>query len=277
MYGPEKHAPADKRRKDPRTHLRVARAQRQTLGLCYHQRDMEKTITRIVDGATRTHLRSNRKQQIVPRNGNPHPQEMDQTRQGSAALWTEIHESIHRDRKVQTTSHFSLLPTHGIRRRTRATRVLRAPEAHRQVQEDEHARADWRRLQRTSRSKRRTRSNRRQIHGKTRSWRAKQQRTVSQTLGSPAPADTATHILQKKKKTRTKQQTTQQSTATNSTTYSLGASFKHCKDADATGQIDMNSDHKAAISQNRNCTIDHKNQQIQRSTKKKAREATQRR
>ena len=41
--GPEKHALADKRPQDPRTHPRVERSQRQPLGLCHDQRDLEKT------------------------------------------------------------------------------------------------------------------------------------------------------------------------------------------------------------------------------------------
>ena len=42
--------------------------------------------------------------------------------------------------------------------------------------------------------------------------------------------------------------------------------FKHCKDAESTGQIDMNSDHKAVIARTK-LQIDHKNQQRTRSAK----------
>ena len=57
------------------------------------------------------------------------PPEMDQTHQGSAAFWAETHRSWHREKEVQTTSLFSLLPSHGIRRRPRATSVRRAPRS----------------------------------------------------------------------------------------------------------------------------------------------------
>ena len=54
-----------------------------------------------------------------------------------------------------------------------------------------------------------------------------------------------------KNKSTAKQHTTQQNTVSTSTTCSSRALVKHCKDAETTGDIDMNSDHKAAISKDR--------------------------
>ena len=70
--------------------------------LCHDQRDVEKA-ERIVDDATRTHQR----------NGNTHPQEMDQTHQGSAAFWAETHRSLRREKKFRLQVSSVSLPTHG--------------------------------------------------------------------------------------------------------------------------------------------------------------------
>ena len=57
--------------------------------------------------------------------------------------------------------------------------------------------------------------------------------------------------------------------ATRLRTHEKGV-FKHCKDAVTTGQIDMNSDHKA-VTARIELAIKHKTQQIQSSTKMKTR------
>ena len=56
---------------------------------------------------------------------------------------------------------------------------------------------DRRRLQRARSSKRRNRSDRLQIHRKTRTRRAKPHIPVDQTLGSPTPTDAGQHVLPK--------------------------------------------------------------------------------
>ena len=66
--------------------------------------DLAKAIRRTVHDETRTHLRRKREQESTPRSGNVHPQEMDQTHQGSEAFRNETHRSFHRDEEVQTTS-----------------------------------------------------------------------------------------------------------------------------------------------------------------------------
>ena len=60
------------------THPRVERAQRQPLGLCCQQRDLENTKRSIMENERGTHLRID-DQQRMPQNSNPHPQDMDHT------------------------------------------------------------------------------------------------------------------------------------------------------------------------------------------------------
>ena len=117
---PEKHTLSVKRRQNPRAHPRVQRS--------FSSRHWYFVTPNRTWRKQKEELRATRQGHTfaAPRNGNLDPQLMDQTHQGSAAFWAETQGSL----EVQTTCLLSLLPSHGIRRRTRATSVLRAPEAH---------------------------------------------------------------------------------------------------------------------------------------------------
>ena len=83
---------------------------------------------------------------------------------------------------------------------------------------------------------------------------------MAQTLGNPTPVGAGWQTRSSKTKTTTEQKITQQHAESNS----------HCKDAETTGQIDINSDHKAGMVRTE-LPIDHKTQQIRRPTEKKTR------
>ena len=93
-------------------HLRAAetRLERQSLGLCHDQRDLDNTAGRTVENKRGTHLGMDGKQQRMPWLSSTHPQEMEQIRQRSTTLQTKTH-----------LQKISVYFPHGIWRRTRTT------------------------------------------------------------------------------------------------------------------------------------------------------------
>ena len=86
---------------------------------------------------------------------------------------------------------------------------------------------------------------------------ATQQRTVSQTLGSPAPVGAGQHVLKKQDNSKATYHTTKHCKQLDYE-FTNRVLFKHCKDAEATRQIDMNSDDKAVIPEATNGLQDSK-------------------
>ena len=114
----------------PKTHARpralTERAQRQTLGHCHDQRDLDNTAGRTVENKRGTHLGMDGKQQRMPWLSMTHPPEMEQIRQRSTTLWTKTHRSDHRGKKTDCRTSQSTTHT-GIWRRTRTTIDLCLP------------------------------------------------------------------------------------------------------------------------------------------------------
>ena len=90
----------------------------------HEQRDLENTEARIGENTGRTRMDLDEKQQSMPRDGSPHPLELEQIHQRSTTVRTQNHASYRRETEAQTAYHLSLLPPHGMRRRARATSVL---------------------------------------------------------------------------------------------------------------------------------------------------------
>ena len=149
---------------------------------------------------------------------------------------------------------FSLLPTHRTRRRACAAHVVSTPESHRQMQEDTHMLMEES-LNAQVGEKRRTRHTRLQVHRQTRMLHTKQQRTVAQTPGQ----SNASWYWQSTFFTKHSKQLDY--------VFMNRALFKHCKDAEKTGQIDMSGGHAAVIARSE-LPINRKTQPIQRSSKR---------